>query len=67
MGSPLTLTISAYKRLRHIRNVIQAITDSTSQGADVKKEVVINLLVQLGEEISLTIEQIERDTRHDST
>lgn len=61
MADAITLTMSAYKRLRHMRNTIQAITDATGQGADISQQLLTNLLVELGEEVAMALEQIERD------
>lgn len=64
---PITLTVSAYKQLRIITNTINNITDVISMGGDVRKDLVVNLLVQLGEQVQLTLGQLERDTKYVTT
>lgn len=58
---PLTLTGSTYKRLKTISNTINNVADIVSMGGDVRQDLVRNLLIQLGEQVYLALEQVEQD------
>lgn len=58
---PLTLTGSAYKRIRTISNTLNNITDVVAMGGDVRQDLIRNLLIQLSEQVLIALEQLEED------
>lgn len=58
---PMTLSVSSYKKLITLSNVIINIADVIAMGGNYRGHLVRGLLLQLKEDVDLALYQMERD------